>query len=242
MMPAAFRTALRLPSKAEVDRRVPKNAFMEQIKGQADRKAFDAAVERLDWLATLSPASVGVASANVDGSVVEEVQVFALVVRQEPVKRLLQVIHQALPYPLVMVTQWPGATAARLSLWPRYRADGDMLLIDLAASEATDAFAASIELARLPRADLALLYDGLVERAQALWSSRVAQAPFRLPTTAEEAAQRKAALAGYLVAEAEWRRLKAAARAEKRLARAVELGDKAARAKLAMDRAAEALR
>lgn len=241
MTPDDFRQALALPAAADVDRRVPKNAFMEQIKGTTDRKQFDQIVERIDWLATLAPGTIGVSAAVVDGQAVEEVQLFAATFRREPTKRLLQVIHQTLPYPLILLCRWADQPHARLSLLPGYRPD-DGIAIDLVLNERTEAFPASLDLSRLPRTDLAALYDGLVERAQALWASDITGANFRVPATGSDASTRKEALAAYLTAEAEWRKLKAQVRNEKRLAQAVELGDKARRAKLAMDEAAKGLR
>lgn len=241
MTPSDFRAAMRLPASANVDRWVPKNAFMEQMKGVSDRKQFDLAVERLDWLATLSPGSVGVATATVGERQVEEVQLFALTARREPTQRLLQIIHQTLPYPLVLLTHWPDATAARLSLLPSYRPQADLLRVDLLPGEAEVALGRSVALDGLPRADLAVLYDSLVERAQALWASQLSDGPFRLPANAAQAAERVAALDTYLQAEANYRALKSAAAKEKRLAQAVELGAKARAAKIALDAARLAL-
>lgn len=237
----AVRLALNLPAAAAVDRWVPKNAFMEQIAGAADRKQFDLMVERLDWLAALAPATIGVATATVGEAVVEEVQLFALTLRKEATRRLLQVVHQTVPYPIVMVSHWPGGSAPRLSLWARHRSD-PVIALDLTIKPETEAFLSALNLASLPHTDLAALYDGLIERAHALRASQLSGGLFRLPASAEEALARQQAISAYLDAEAEWRRLKALAKAEKRLARAVELGDKARQAKAAMSAAATALR
>lgn len=235
MTPSDFREALRLPQSADVERRVPKNAFLEQIKGTADRKLFDTTVERLDWLATLSPASIGVATASVDSGVVEELLLFTLSARKEPTQRLLQVIHQSMPYPLLLVTQWPHGKAARLSLLPRYSPSPALLTADLVPCPATSAFGEAIALAGLPSTNLATLYDGFIERVQALLASQISDSPFRVAANAEQAKQRASALEAFAKAEAEYRSLKAAASREKRLARAVELGAMTARAKTSME-------
>lgn len=235
MTPSDFRKALHLPPSADVDRRVPKNAFLEQIKGTAVRKLFDTTVERLDWLATLSPASIGVATAGFDSGAVEELLLFTLSARNEPTQRLLQVIHQSLPYPLLLVTHWPHGAAARLSLLPRYRPSPALHTIDLVPCPATSAFGDAIALAALPSANLATLYDGIIERVQALLASQISASPFRLTANAEQAKQRASALEAFAKAEAEYRSLKAAATREKRLARAVELGAMTAKAKKSME-------
>ncbi len=242
MSPDAVRAAMRLPPDADVDRRVPKNAFMEQIKGLADRKQFDAVVERMDWLATLSPGTVGVAAGQGDHAPIEEVQVMSLTARRDVPRRLLQVIHAALPYPLVLLTMSPSAEACVWSVLPGYRSAGQLVSIPMLPDPATSGFAASIDLARLPRADLGLLYDGLVERSQAVVAARLSGSGFRLPANADEAQARVAALADYAKADAAYRTIRSALSKEKRLAQAVELGEKARQAKHALDDATGRLR
>lgn len=235
MTPSDFREALRLPQSANVDRRVPKNAFLEQIKGTGDRKLFDTTVERMDWLATLSPASIGVATASFDSGAVEELLLFTLSARKEPTQRLLQVIHQSMPYPLLLVTHWPHGAATRLSLLPRYAHSAALITSDLVPCPTTSAFGDALALAGLPSTNLAVLYDGLIERVQALLASQISDSPFRLAANAEQAKQRTSALEAFAKAETEYRSLKAAAAKEKRLARAVELGAMTAKAKISME-------
>jgi hypothetical protein len=235
MTPSDFREALRLPQSADVDRRVPKNAFLEQIKGAGDRRLFDTTVERLDWLATLSPVSIGVATASFDSGLVEELLLFTLSARKEPTQRLLQVIHQSMPYPLLLVTQWLHGKAARLSLLPRFTPSPALLTTDLVPCPATSAFADAIALAGLPSTNLAVLYDALIERVQALLASQISNSPFRVAANAEQAKQRASALEAFAKANTEYRSLKAAATREKRLARAVELGAMTAKAKASME-------
>lgn len=237
---AMIRDALHLPSKADVDRRIPKNAFMEQMKGATDRKAFDAVVERLDWCATLSPGSVGVSAWTSEDSSVHELQLLALTARKEPPPRLLHVIHSTIPHPVMLVSQWPDGGLA-VSWLARFQADRGLFTVNLPPSALPHAFLASLDLACLPRTDLAALYLGLIERGQALWAAQISGGAFRLPANADDAVQRVQALANYTEAEAHYRRIKSAAAREKRLAHAVELGNKARQAKIALDHAIKAL-
>lgn len=237
---ALIRDALHLPAKADVDRRIPKSAFMEQMKGATDRKTFDAIVERLDWCATLSPGSIGVSAWTSEDRSVNELQLLALTARKEPPQRLLHVIHATVPHPVMLVSQWPDGGLA-VSWLARFEAEAGLFAISVAHAAGRDAFLASLDLAHLPRTDLAALYRGLIERGQALWAAHISGGPFRLPANADEAAQRVQALANYIEAEAHYRRIKSAAAREKRLAHAVELGNKARLAKIALDHATKAL-
>ena len=241
MTPLDFREALALPASANVDRRVPKRAFIEQIKGVADRKAFDTLVDRLDWQASLSPGSIGVMAASDADKAVEEIQLFTLATRREPTQRLAQVIHQALPYPLVLISHWPHAAAIRLSLLPIHHTEPKLLSVGLQPGAALEAFLQSLALSQLPRSDLAALYDGLVERALALLAAQVSGGAYRLPANADDAASRRQALADYMTTDAAYRSIKSAAEREKRLAQGVELGTRARSAKLALDAARRAL-
>ena len=86
-----------------------------------DRKLIDTVVDRLDWMATLSPASIGVAAGSDDERPVPAIQLLVLSVRAEPALRLLTVIHRAIPVPVVLVTSY--GTTSQVSLAPLRRAE-----------------------------------------------------------------------------------------------------------------------
>lgn len=242
MNPDALVEAFNLPDKARVRRWIQKKALSEQVTGTQDRKLIEARIERLDWLATLSPATIGVAAQSCEADVVSEIQLLALSVRKEPSRRLLDVIHRAIPYPVVLTSTWPGGAMPRLSLMARHHLMVSSFALDLDHSPACLAFLASLDLALLPRSGLAALYDGVAERAEALWAARICGGAFRLAQGGDEAQQRSTAIEAYRIAETLWRSKRSTAKAEKRLARAVALGEEVRQAKAAMEVAAAALR
>src|SRR5688572_22449877 len=94
--------ALALPPFGRVDRRIPKTVLSEHgANTAAQRKMIDGAVERIDWLATLSPATAGIAAGTEEDKPVPEVQLLALATRAEATQALLTIIHRAIPYPLM---------------------------------------------------------------------------------------------------------------------------------------------
>jgi hypothetical protein len=231
--PHTIREALALPSGGDPARRLPKDVLAEHGAAHAaDRKLIDKAIERLDWWATLSPTTIGVAAAIDDERPVPAVQLLALTARAEPTQRLLTIIHRAIPVPVILLTALPDGAGTRLSFAPLRRAERieDKMVAERlvvapdctdAADPATAAFIASLAVPALPRLNLRLLYDGLIERAEALEIARLTGQPFRL---ADDPVTRREALALYREAEAAWLAARAAAKREKALARQVALG------------------
>lgn len=232
--PQTIRDALALPPGGDPARRLPKDVLAEHGAAHAaDRKLIDKAIERLDWWATLSPTTIGVAAAVDDERPVPAIQLLALTARAEPTQRLLTIIHRAIPVPVILLTALPDGAGTRLSLAPLRRAEriGDKMVVERLvvapdcadpADPATAAFLASLAVPTLPRIDLRLLYEGLVERAEALEIARLTGQPFRLT---DDPAARREALAHYHEAEAAWLAARSAAKREKALARQVALGD-----------------
>jgi len=235
--PTDIRAALALPSMNAPARRLPKDVLAQHgAANAADRKLIDSAIERLDWWATLSPSTIGVAAGTDDERPVPAIQLLAMTARIERTQRLLTMIHRAIPVPIILATALPGSAGTRLSLAPLRRAEriADQMVVerlviapDLGAKEepASMAFLASLALPGLPQTTLAALYGALVERAEALAIARIVEAPFQLSPNAPSAEARRAALARYGQAEAEWLAARAAARREAGLARQVALGN-----------------
>lgn len=236
--PTDIRVALALPSMNAPARRLPKDVLAQHgAANTADRKLIDSAIERLDWWATLSPSTIGVAAGTDDERPVPAIQLLAMTARIEPTQRLLTMIHRAIPVPIILATALPGNAGTRLSLAPLRRAEriADQMVVErlviapeLRAKEepASVAFLASLALPGLPQTTLAALYGALVERAEALAIARIVEAPFQLSPNAASAEARRAALARYRQAEAEWLAARVAARREAGLARQVALGNR----------------
>ena len=245
------RAALALPPGSAPARRIPKSVLAEHGGlTTADRKLLERTVERLDWLATLSPATIGVAASDDPEHPVAAVQVLALTARAEPARRLLLAVHRTIPVPVLLLSTYDGAL--HLSLAPLRRAErvADRMVVERLVlapplreplDAAGQAFLASLALPGLPRTTLGALHDGLMWRVEALQAARAAGVPFSLPLDAAAAAARRIRLAEHAALDAEWLVTRAAARAEGRLARQVELAEAARRIKLRLDAITAAL-
>lgn len=230
--------ALNLPPSGQVDRRIPKTVLSEHGASTAgQRKLIDTAVERLDWLVSLSPTTVGIAAEPDGDKPVTEVQLLSLAARTEATQALLTIIHRAIPYPIILVTQSPSGVV-RLSLAPLRRAERlhDRMVIEqlaiapglsLPLDEAAHEFLSSLDLSGLPRTDLGTLYEGLAHRLDAFSAARLSGKDFRLPRSSAEAEARREGLSRYAHLESEWASACAASRKEKRLAIQVALAEQA---------------
>lgn len=235
--PADVRAALALPPMNAPARRLPKEVLAQHgAANAADRKLIDVAIERLDWWATLSPATIGVTAGVDEERPVPAIQLLALAARAEPTQRLLTLIHRAIPVPIILATALPGGAGVRISLAPLRRAEriADQMVVerlliapDLLArgDAATAAFLASLALPGLPQTTLAAVYGALIERVEALTVARMVGARFHILTDAQAVTARRDALARYKHVELEWLTARAAVRREKRLAQQVALGN-----------------
>lgn len=230
--------AMALPPASRIDRRIPKTVLSEHGAGTAaQRKLIDGTVERLDWLATLSPATAGIAAGTDEERPVPEVQLLALTARAEATQPLLTIIHRAIPYPLMLLTRIPSGNV-RMTLAPLRPAERlhermvvERLVVapDLAAplDPPAEAFVASLYIGGLPQTDLGALYEGLVQRAEALASACLSGTGFSLPKDAAAATARRDDLARHSQLETARIAARAAARKEKRLAHQVALAEQA---------------
>ena len=233
--PRDIRDALALPPGGAAARRLPKDVLAEHgAANAADRKAIDKVIERLDWWATLSPATIGVAAGTDNERPVPAIQLLALTAREQPTQRLLTMVHRSIPVPIILLTQLPANAGTRVSAAPLRRAErvGDKMVVERlvvspdlanAEAEATKDFIASLALPRLPQVNLFSLYGGVVERVEALEVATLTGAPFRLVDNPEA---RRDALKRYTEADAEWTSTRAAAKKEKSLAQQVTLGNR----------------
>ncbi|OYV41324.1 MAG: hypothetical protein B7Z80_02060 [Rhodospirillales bacterium 20-64-7] len=238
--------AFALPAGAIRPTRIPKTVLNERgAVTAADRKLVDATIDRLDWVATLSPASVGV----VAGDGVAAIQVMTLTVRAAPTQRLLTLIHRAVPLPIVLITALEEGV--RVSLAPLRKAErmeNEMVVERLivgpeigALTPAAASFLASLAVPGLSRVSLDRVYEGLVWRVEALVAAEISGASFRLPVDADDAVARRNALARHDAVAVEWSRARNAARSEKNLSRQVALAEAARVVKTRFDAAILAL-
>lgn len=252
--------ALRLPESCRVDQRVPKKLLLEHgAPTAADKRLITEAIEEIQWIAALKPNTIGVPDYRDTLREYLEIAVLAVTVRGvvKPAShsRLAELVHRAVPYPVLLLLAAPQMEGQSLTLslahkrWAQNEAakvvlDGSPISVTVSvtvsaslsevnaadashsdpaeAAQTESAFIQSLSVTRQPQATLHALYQGWVDCVQALLAARLTGS-YQTPTTPEQAAARRQALADCERLEAEVSRLRAQALREKQLARQVEL-------------------
>lgn len=226
--------ALALPPDARVDQRVPKKLLTEQgAPTAADKRHIQEGIEELLWVAALKPTNIAVPAFRDDVREYLEIAVLSASLRAgAKAARLVELIHRAIPYPLVLVAAHGDTVSVSLAhkRWSQGET-GKVVIEDVrrtapfradTPTAAEAAFLASLTVSGLPSRDLFALYQGWIDRLAALEAAQIT-GTFAPP----ESAARASALRDGLDAHARLRRELAALRAqvkkEKQLNRRVEL-------------------
>ena len=226
--------ALALPAGTHVDRRVPKTLLIENGPATAaDKRRIRDGVEEIRWLAVLKPTTVGVSEYRDSVREYLEIAVLKLTLRRGAgAERLTELVHRAVPYPVVLFVRHQGSVGLSLAhkRWSQNESgktvlDGGVIsavLGDDGGSELPSAFVRAMALRSQPRATLYALYQGWIDTVQALDAALVT-GEFTMPTSAAAAAERAAAIDEYRRLEAQIAQLQAMARKEKQLSKRVAM-------------------
>ena len=226
--------ALNLPANAQVERRVPKKLLLENgAPTAADKRHINDGVEELFWIAALKPTTIGVPAYRDAEREYLEIAVLRCALRPgAKATRLVELIHRAVPYPLLLLTEQAGQVVFSVAhkRWAQNEADKAVLDGEVVAAEWENGsedphlteFLQAMALERQPHGTLRALYQGWVDTLIAFKAARLT-GDFKPAADSEQATARQEALRECARLEAEMARLRAAARKEKQMARKVEL-------------------
>ncbi len=226
--------ALAIPGDARVDQRVPKKLLLEHgAPTAADRRHIQDGIDEMVWVAALKPTNIGVPAFRDDVREYLEIAVLNVALRPDAKStRLVELIHRAVPYPVVLLAAQDGAISLSLAhkRWSQGES-GKWVVEDIRATapfhpntptDTEASFLASVALASLPTRDLHALYQGWFDRVATLEAAHLT-GTFAPPDNADHAA----ALRDNLDAHAQLQRsidlLRAKATKEKQLNRRVQL-------------------
>ena len=182
---AAIVTALDLPPRARVDTRVPKKMLVEQgAPTTADKRAIQDGVDEIHWLAALKPNTIAIPAFTDEIHDYSEIAVIAATFRPDArATRLTELIHRAIPYPVLLITTGPSGVAVSVRPNVRRRTRATRLSLSALSSPATStpprspvaerAFMESIALKSQPARDLSAVYEGWLARIEALVAARL---------------------------------------------------------------------
>ena len=245
-------TALDLPINCRLDRRVPKKLLLENgAPTAADKRRINEGIEELFWIAALKPTTIGVPEYRDEVREYLEIAVLHLALRAGAnVKRLVELVHRAVPYPLILIAEQTGqiGISAAHKRWAQNEAgktvlDGEIATVACGAGQDAGflpAFYDALALGRQPHASLYKLYQGWIDTLLAFKAARITGV-FGLAADAGHAAARRDALRECARLDAEIARLRAAAANEKQMPRQVELNMEVNRMEAALAIAKERL-
>jgi hypothetical protein len=225
--------ALGIPPSALVEQRVPKKLLLEHgAPTAADKRQIQDGIEEIIWVAALKPTNIGVPAFEDAVRQYLEIAVLTVELRSAAKSaRIIELIHRAIPYPLVLATGQDGAVSLSLAhkRWSQGEAGKvvieDVRLVALsldAPSNQEDAFLASIAVSRLPSQNIFTLYDGILAQFSALEASRITGA-FAKPDSTEHASALREGLDRHTRLQRDLDMLRAKAAKEKQINRRVEL-------------------
>jgi hypothetical protein len=227
-------SALAIPPEARVDQRVPKKLLLEQgAPTAADKRQIQDGIEELLWVAALKPTNIAVPAFGDEVREYLEIAVLTATLRSaaKPT-RLIELIHRAIPYPLVLVAAHGDTVSLSLAhkRWSQGET-GKVVVEDVHrtapfrpdAPKADEAlFLASLGLSSLPARDLFALYQGWLDRMAALEAAGITGV-FVPPDSADRASVLRDGLDTHARLRRDLAVLRAQAEKEKQLNRRVEL-------------------
>jgi hypothetical protein len=244
--------ALRLPASCRVDQRVPKKMLAEHgAPTAADRRLLTDGIEELQWIAALKPGTVAIPEHRADGREYLEVAVLAVQVRATHGKasqqlRLAELVHRAVPYPVVLIQSLapgnaalpedrvPAALAISLIHKRAARNEADKVVVDgeLVRTELVDAGGVAVPTAgallealaldRQPHQDLKALYQGWMNCLTAAEAARIT-GNFHVARDSTRSVAQREALRACQRLEQEVARLRNMAAKERQIAKQVEI-------------------
>ncbi len=231
---AAIVAALDLPPRARVDTRVPKKMLVEQgAPTTADKRAIQDGVDEIHWLAALKPNTTAIPAFTDEVHDYSEIAVIAATFRSGArATRLTELIHRAIPYPVLLISTGPGGVA--VSVAPKRAAQnesGKNVLERVAVAGGLDpleshdivrAFLTSLALKSQPARNLSTVYDGWNTRIEA-YNAGCLTGGYAVADNVKSVAARRAALDAHARLTKEIKSLRAKAKREQQLGRRVEL-------------------
>jgi len=216
--------ALALPCSARVENGAPT---------PADKRQINDGVEELFWVAALKPTTIGVPEYRDDVREYLEIAVLSLTVRPGAKSgRLTELVHRAVPYPVLLVTEEPSRLSLSLAhkRWSQGESGKTVLDGEVIAADWDDgldanvlhAFQGAVALANQPRTTLYALYQGWIDTLLTLHAAQMT-GTFSVAASVEHAAARREALQECARLEAQITALRASAEKEAQIARQVDL-------------------
>lgn len=235
MLLEALTNALALPACCRVDQRVPKKMLAEHGGATAaDRRLLTDGIEEAYWLAAIKPATTAIPIWRDEAREYRELAVLSVTMRashaQPPqLQRLAELVHRAVPYPVLLIISAPDSVSMSLSHKRAAQNEVGRVVLDgegvsLRFSDEVpvpDGLLGALAFGHQPQQHLMALYQGWMDTLLAAQVARVT-GHFSVDPTPDQAAMRRIALREHQSLVTETARLRALAGKETQIAKRVE--------------------
>lgn len=223
-----------LPDACYLGKRVFKKLFHDNAKlGATDKRAFAEDIDTITWQYTLKPGTIAILPYEDDQREYHEVAILQVDLKtQRRTTRIVEVIHRAIPYPVVLALAFEGVCAVSVAHKRFSQAERGAIVVEEFLT--TDwialhrpmpiqqAFLDSLTMASLPHTHYLAFYSALVDRVVALACARLT-GQYRIEAAAERREARRQQLARCHELEAQIADRRIAAASESQVNRLVDL-------------------
>ncbi len=226
--------SMAIPEACQLGKRVFKKLFHENARlGATDKKAFREDIDTITWQYTLKPSTIPIQAYEDKHREYLEVAVLQVNLKtQRRTSRIAEVVHRAIPYPLVIVFALEPVCALSVAHKRFSQAEkGAVVAEDLHLTDWIDLsvptqiqkdFLVSLAMSTLPHTHFFAFYSALVDRLVALDCARLT-GEYRLVSTAAKRAARSERLTACHELETRIAKYKAAVKKETQFNRQVEI-------------------
>lgn len=226
--------ALALPPDSNVNQRVPKKLLLEQgAPTSADKRQIQDGIEEILWVAALKPNNIGVPAFQ--DELREYLEIAILTVLFRPIakqNRLVELIHRAIPYPLLLLDAYDNSVSLSLAHKRWSQGEKGKVVIEEVhrtipfqpdvPKPAEVLFLTSLTLSSLPSCNLFSIYQAWIIRLAALEAAQITDT-YALPDSADSASTLRNNLDTYAKLQHDIVTLQAQAKKEKQVNRRVEI-------------------
>lgn len=232
----ALYAAMAIPDKCQLGKRVYKKLFQENAKlGPTDKKALRDDVDTIVWQYTFKPTTIPIQPYEDSEREYHEVALIQVNLKQTGrVARLAEIVHRAIPYPLIVVFHAKDGCLMSLAHKRFSQAEKGAIVaedfqatgwMDLSApGQHQDQFLASLDVTGWPHTHFFAFYASGMERVVALACARLSGS-FSLNGSAQADARRER-LARCRAIESQMAELRVTIKNEQQFNRQVELNTK----------------
>jgi hypothetical protein len=235
--PEQLYAAMGIPASCRLNKRIFKKLFHENSQlGATDKKAFKDDIDKVIWMFKLEPNSVSIPAFTDDEREYLEVAILQVDCKtQKRSGRIAQIIHRAIPYPLMLVFSYESSVLISMAHKRFSQSEKGAIVadefhtsdwIDLTCpTDVHTSFLSSLKLSRLPHSNLFTTYSALVDCMICLECARLTGA-FSVQEKKQDYALRRESLAKCHQLESEINQLKTEISKEEQFNRRVELNVK----------------